>query len=285
MPPCPSPTCPAAGDYTFQNVSTNGIGTFSSVANGLVGFRSVEGDGINTVCTLDVPNNAIKVALTAAAAPPAVFANAAARAAAVPAFVGQIGVEQDTLTAYMSYGTSAGNWQNQFLTNGVAQVLSESDAGTTFQVPNEAIFEIIDTTSGGSIFQLVGGVGWNMQGTWNYSSNCTITFGGGVITNFASGSILNYVAGALVKLAGTSIPANSVMTIGGTAGEPNYSPISNFLSTGNLSSAYTLNATATLRAFDATTIGGSYSQTVLTNLANTLLTLITDLAARLLPQT
>jgi hypothetical protein len=251
LPPCP-PICPPNNSNSFQNCNLNGIGVFDNVDGTLVSFRGIVGDGSQTVCTLDAVNHSVIVSLLATASPPQVFANATARAAAVPKFVGQLGVETDNLTPWIATGTFAGDWQAQFLTNGVVNTLQDTDSETIFLAQGGAQFSVTD--QGGNQFAFTGGTGFECQGTWQFVSTCTVSFSASVKVNF--------VGGSLIQSAGTTIPGNSVLITGAAAGELTSALINTYLSSANVQTGYTLSNGSTNRTFDVSTIGGSYSQTV-----------------------
>ena len=138
-----------------------------------------------------------------------VFADAVARGAAVPAFNGQFGYQQDTDQAYVSYGTNAGEWY---------VVMSES--GT-----NPASFVI---TAGGIYFA----AGSSLTiGDGAIASICT--FAALSRTIYSAASKLDLSSTSLVQIDNVSIPANSVVITGGVAGNPSSKLINTFISTSN----------------------------------------------------
>lgn len=294
---------------------------FDSISNGLVSLRGVEGDGQNITVTLDAANRAAKITLTPGSQAVQYFANAAARAAATPGFVGQIGIQVDTQSAYLGTATSAGSWKNYFgmLGNAFDQPMQGSttivtDAVDFFQYTfqledasasasfgnNSGFFSVFtggvelngNTTSqsGNILFVLGPSSGFTAQSTSNtlsVSESGSIALSGTTIVsggfNLTSGANLNFLTGSGIELNGTHVAANSVLITTASPGTPSSALINTFLSSANVQTGYSLTSSATLRAFDATTVGVSYSQTVLTNLANFVLTLAADLEALKVP--
>lgn len=184
-----------------------------------------------------------------------VFADAVARAAAVPAFVGQYGFQQDTLQAYVSIGNSAGDW---------SLVMSEYGG-------NGGSFSI---TGGGLVF----------------TSSSSVQFGEGVsvcsfsvltnsIMQFSSGAFLDFDTASVLQIGNVSIPANSVLVTSGAAGHPSSRLLNTFISTYKTQSGYTAFTNgATLRTCNTATV-------TLQQLAQIVGTLVEDLKAVQLPAT
>lgn len=293
---------------------------FDSISNGLVSLRGVEGDGQNITVTLDATNHAAKITLTPGSQAVQYFANAAARAAATPGFAGQIGIQVDTQSAYLGTATSAGSWKNFFgmLGNAFDQPMQGSTTIVTDALDDYFYTFRRGDSTGAAVFgpsgvyseftggiQVSGGVqssagdvslsvGGSNSFTANSTSNTlavsesgsiamtgTILVSGGF--GLTTGSNLNFMAGSAIQYAGVHVAANSVLTTTASPGMPSSALINTFLSSANVQTGYSLTSSATLRAFDATTVGVSYSQTVLTNLANFVLTLAADLEALKVP--
>ena len=138
-----------------------------------------------------------------------VFADAVARGAAVPDFIGQFGCQSDNTQPYYAWGLGAGEW---------GEMLSETGLNT-------ATF----TMMGGQI---------------DLTSNSILSVGNGVDTSYitvlsgakialATGAILDLTTDSLLKISSVSIPANSVVITGGVAGNPSSKLINTFISTSN----------------------------------------------------
>ena len=160
-----------------------------------------------------------------------VFADAVARGAAVPDFIGQFGYQVDITQGYVSYGTNAGEW---------IVILTESG-------PNDANFTITSSqlylTDGSSLI------------ISNGSGSSYIEISAGAYLTVNSTAILNLSSTSLVKISNVSIPANSVVITGGVAGNPSSKLINTFISTSNTQTGYTAFANgATLRTCDTATV-------------------------------
>lgn len=171
------------------------------------------------------------------------FANAGARATAVPTFAGQVGIQIDTLTPYTAYGTNAGEWRANILTVNTTNVLY---GDTT-----------IDLESGDFIITDSQGSGNSMQ--------------------FFDGGILNMTASGRLHINNVAVPANSVIMSSVTAGQAtSVDAGTNFLSTFSTQQTWTITGNSTLRTFDPTTATTEI-------LGNVLATLLGDLSAIIRP--
>lgn len=182
-----------------------------------------------------------------------VFADAVARGAAVPAFAGQFGYQQDTTQAYAAYGTAAGEWR-------VVYTSSALNPANLF-----------------------------ITGSLSVSTG-NITLGNGInpsalyITNpgtisMQAGALLDFVSLSKIQKDGVSIPSLSILTIGASVGDLDSKLINTFISTSNTQTGYTAFANgATLRTCDTATV-------TLQQLAQIVGTLIADLKAVKLPAT
>jgi len=193
------------------------------------------------------------------------FADAVARAAAVPLFIGQFGAQLDTDTPYIAFAAPAGSW-NQILASGA----------NTFSVTQA--FPVTWTIDDG----------WTLDGTGNgtitfdqflsilfTATNSLVEFAG--TTQFEAD--VNFHSTARIQDTGVNVPANSVLTTSGTAGQLNSSLINTFVSSANTQTGYTTFANpATLRTCDTATV-------TLPQLAQIVGTLIEDLKAIKLPAT
>ncbi len=146
------------------------------------------------------------------------FADAVARAAAVPGFVGQFGAEVDSDQPYMGHDVSAGSW-NALFSFGITNLVNNS---TTVNL------------DGNSLTLHSGGL--------NLSGSMSNTFGGVYVFDNASVSFSNvtsidYVSVDL-RIGGVQIPANSVLTTTG-AGTPTSALKTAFLSSFNTSTGWT----------------------------------------------
>jgi len=182
-----------------------------------------------------------------------VFADAVARAAAVPAFKGQFGYQSDTLQPYVAYSTVAGQWA-PMLADGAPNVFTGNPVD-------------IDVSAGSMDF----------YGTLSFADD--VFFVNTAKLGFQAGSILDFSSFSFIKIDTISVPANSVLGTSGTAGYPTSRPLSNFISTGYTQTGYTTFANpATLRTCDTATV-------TLPQLAQIVGTLIEDLKAVKLPAT
>lgn len=177
-----------------------------------------------------------------------VFADAVARAAAVPAFVGQFGAQVDTVVPYLSGGLTPGAWSSILILDNPAV---QSTSGTSIDIP--------------------GGGFWNFgssdaTGFLNFTNGLEATFDGCVIN-------LN---GPSVEIAGVPIPAASVIV---TAGAATLSSqlLNTFISGANTQTGYTpVSNGATIRTYDCNTV-------TLPQLAQAVGTLMADLVAAKMP--
>lgn len=177
------------------------------------------------------------------------FADAVARAAAVPAFKGQFGYQLDTQQPYTAGSVVAGDWQQVF---GEVTTLS-------------GVAAVIDATAGSSItFQSTGATG-------------SIDFIN--LTIGISSSIYNWAAGNTFRLSGVAMPANSLLRTTAAAGTLSSITIASFVSNQNTQAGYTaFTNPATIRTLDTSTA-------TLQQVAQCLGTLIEDLKAVRLPAT
>lgn len=184
-----------------------------------------------------------------------VFADAVARAAAVPTFAGQFGQQNDTGQSYCAYGTNAGEW---------SLLVSESGDNSGIFAFNTASVAF----TGASTLQI--------GDTINPAS---LDVSAASFLNITATASLNLDGGSKLQISATSIPADSVVITGGVAGNPSSKLINTFISTSNTQTGYTAFANgATLRTCDTATV-------TLAQLAQIVGTLITDLKAVKLPAT
>lgn len=160
-----------------------------------------------------------------------VFADAVARAAAVPAFIGQFGQQNDTGQAYAAWGSGAGEW---------GAILSEYGLNTaTFSIEAGQL-----ALYNNSLLSIGNGV----------DTSSISVLSGSKIT-FATGAILNLASDSLLRISNVSIPANSIVATSGIAGNPTSLLLSTFVSTANTQTGYTTFANgATLRTCDTATV-------------------------------
>lgn len=147
------------------------------------------------------------------------FANAAARAAAVPDFNGQVGVQTDTEIVYTSTGTLAGNWQSSFI---------QANTTTTFTAETkmyaEATSNFILGTGTTDLLILTLNNAY-MDGTWHVNAAATL--------NVDATASLNFATTGLFKINNASVPADSLLATSATAGRMSSYAISTFLSEEN----------------------------------------------------
>ena len=193
-----------------------------------------------------------------------VFADAVARGAAVPAFKGQFGYQQDTDQAYVSYGTAAGEWQ---------QVMCEYGSNTSY-------FNLQSAGNGG--INMVDSFLWVNGAVGSFWLGDGVNATAGLVKatsslTFENTAFIDFGATSLLKIGAVSIPANSVVITGGAAGNPSSKLINTFISNSNTQTGYTAFANgATLRTCDTATV-------TLPELAQIVGTLIQDLKAVKLP--
>jgi len=182
-----------------------------------------------------------------------VFADAVARAAAVPAFKGQFGYQLDTLQPYVGYAVGAGLWA-VMIADGAPNAFTGNPVN-------------IDVTAGSMDF----------YGTLSFANDIYWTSGASL--NLQSGGIIDFRTGSLVKVASVTVPANSVLVTNASAGNLSSSLINTFISSANTQTGYTtFSNPATLRTCDTATV-------TLSQLAQIVGTLISDLKAVKLPAT
>lgn len=241
LPPCPT-ICVLSGN-TFQNQNLLGQGVLDNVTNGLVGFRGISGSN-GIVATLDAPNKAINLALSAQA----------------------LLQGANTLTQNTSVALSGFTFQF----TGIG-----GPGADTFTIdPTEGLVIEGRFKTEGQV-NLVCGTG-DSNSSIDMNTGALINMNNGSTETFASGANLNFVSGSIVKLAGVNIPANSVVTTTVTSGHLGSSLINTFLSSANIQTGYSLVGYATERVLTAGVSG-------LADVLNVLCTLIADLEALKVP--
>jgi hypothetical protein len=187
---------------------------------------------------------------------PTVWADAAARAGDAPAFVGQIGVQQNTLIAWIGSGTSAGDFDVPVMTlDNTNNVMTNA---TAINLGGQTL------TFGLGDFSFFGGIA---------------TFTDGIFRLGGSGTTdVDFNAGANLQIGGVTMPLQTLLGTS-SAGTPNAWPIASFLSSLNTQTGYTpVTNGAVRRTFDCNTV-------TLPELAQAWGTLVEDLKAALLPAT
>jgi hypothetical protein len=184
------------------------------------------------------------------------FADAVARAAAVPNFDGQLGIQLDTNALIMSTGTIAGAFTPNIVIGGTLSVTGLSTfTGDISAASSLATFSQVQTTDisvDSGVFSVTGGL------------------------LFVNGP-LSFEAGTQFQIGGA--PASDSVLIGRTLGAADALPLADFLSTENVQTGYTNFANpAVLRTCDTATV-------TLPQLAQIVGTLINDLKAVQLPAT
>ena len=182
------------------------------------------------------------------------FADAVARAAAVPDFNGQLGSQLDTNIAYVATGTNAGEW-SPMLVWGQANVMSDtttiSTNGSTLTFISSSFIGFDSTTT------------FTSEGINNFgSSGTTATF------NFEDVSL---------QIAGVTVPAASLLVTAG-AGIPSSRLLNTILSTANVQTGWAVTNPSVTRTLDVAAADLATTRAVLG-------TLINDLKAILLPAT
>jgi hypothetical protein len=178
------------------------------------------------------------------------FADAAARSTTSPAFIGQIGVQQDTLAPYMGYNTTAGSWEQTFIYSGGTTSLG----ATTTLNADLANLVIQDITDGG------GGL---------------LMEQGGTLTIGATGN-LNLLSSGRTQIDGADVATVRLLGTSATAGQMTSYAISSFINATSTTADYTINNALDLRTYDADTVTTA-------ELADVVATLILDLNSLKLP--
>lgn len=205
------------------------------------------------------------------------FADAAARGAAVPDFIGQFGAQLDTDVPYLAFAAPAGSWK-QILASGDSFVVSQGFPVT-----------------------------WSMPDSWTIDAGSTgdLTFADFALITFDNSPVVftssvqfdgnqNFTATARIFDAGVIVPANSVLTTSSTAGQLNSALLTTFLSTANTQTGWGTPSSTLARTTFATYAGQAISnpptQAEVQTLDNAVVivsqrlgALITDILARLLP--
>jgi len=180
------------------------------------------------------------------------FADAVAKAAAVPAFKGQLGSEQDNITVWVGQDTVAGQWNPLLVLGGVQASINQMSSTTVVDLGG-VNFEFSSVAPGGSV---------------DFDLSMTAQFFGTV--NFD---------GATFQIGTVTVPANSVIVTDGIAGNLSHSLIATFLSSANVQTGYTaFTNPATIRTCNTATV-------TLQQLAQIVGTLIEDVKAIKLPAT
>lgn len=194
---------------------------------------------------------------------PITFTDAADRAGATPSFVGQIGTQEDDFSMWVGKSLTPGAW-NRVFTDGVVNYFA-SGLGTSFQ------------PSTGSVY-FSGAIDY-ISSTLNISGS-TFSFYSGSTLSVQTDGLINFAPAAnQFKLAGVSVPANSILGTDASAGFLNSRLLSTFVSSANTQTGYTAFANgATLRTCDTATV-------TLQQLAQIVGTLVADLKAIKLPAT
>lgn len=142
------------------------------------------------------------------------FADAVARGNAVATFDGQFGTQLDTQQGYVAGSTAAGDWNGLF-TLGVSNLMTTT---TSLDLNGSSL-----TFHSGGI--IIGGTTSN-----TIAGNTTFDNANLVFSNVTT---LDYGTDTILKIGAVSVPANSVMVTGGSAGLPASRLLNTFLSTAN----------------------------------------------------
>lgn len=191
-----------------------------------------------------------------------VFTDSVARAATVPTFEGQFGTQLDTDQPYVTSGPGAGDWNPLFTFN----LQNEVNGNTSMDMNGFGL-----TLIGNGTFTL-SVVTFAHDGADASFNNGTVRFGSTGPTN------IDYDTQTILNLAGTAIPAASVLSTAGL-GVPSSKLIADFISNSNTQTGYTtFTNPSTLRTCNTATV-------TLQQLAQLVGTLIEDLKAVKLPAT
>lgn len=195
-----------------------------------------------------------------------VFTDAVARGAATPLFIGQFGAQQDTDTAWIGSAIVAGQWLQIPVSNTSFEIGDSSPVWTV----NAGVWAIDGNGNSGS-------VSFNQVDVVDFNNCSAVLFSGSTEAQFEAN--VDFSSTARILDNGVIVPANSVLTTSGTAGQLNSSLINTFVSSANTQTGYTAFANpATLRTCDTATV-------TLPQLAQIVGTLIEDLKAIKLPAT
>lgn len=176
-----------------------------------------------------------------------VWANAAARAAAVPDYTGQVGVQFDTNQVYTATGLAAGNWQQSYLQpNSLTTLTADTEVSLA---GNAWIF------SDGAVEQI------RMDsGTMAFDGDITIL----------SGANLNFATTTTLSINSVTVPALSLLGTSGTLGRLTSYPQASFLGSHSLVAWAIPTGTQDRTTFDTATV-------TLPELAERFLALLDDL--------
>ena len=190
------------------------------------------------------------------------FADAVARAAAVPAFAGQFGTQLDTDIPYISTGTSAGNWA-PLLINGA----TNKNTGVIIDLDGSVF-----TFTGSGCLTITGSAQFDVQSIQSTFTDGTMKLGDTGLTQNVDFFDTN------IRIGGIDATAQSVFITQGS-GTLATALINTFVSSANTQIGYTAFANpATLRTLDTATATTQ-------QIAQCLGTLIADLKAVKLPAT
>lgn len=179
-----------------------------------------------------------------------VFADAVARAAAVPTFNGQLGVQLDTDALIMATGTVAGSFSPNIVIGGTLTVLGDISAAVaqaTFAsvISDEASFD-------GGALSVISGVGISTTATFSFEPGTTFQISGA--------------------------PAANSVIIGRNLGAADALALTEFLTTENVQTGWSVTNPSVTRTLDVAAASLGDVRAVLG-------TLINDLKAVLLPAT
>lgn len=181
---------------------------------------------------------------------PVTFANAGVRAAEVPDYVGQIGVQQDTFTPYIGTTLVAGSWEPSFFIIGNTMTLTSDTTIDAF---------------GGDLIITDSNVG---QGGIRVENSGYL--------DIETGGVLNLTSNGRVAIDGASVPTVRLIGTTAIAGQVTSYAISSFINATSTTADYTINNAVDLRTYDADTVTTA-------ELADVVATLIADLNALKLP--
>lgn len=176
------------------------------------------------------------------------WANAAARAAAAPAFDGQVGVQLDTEVIYTGTGLAAGNWQQTFIQ---ANTITTFTADTTFHTGAATTFAL--GAIGVDYFE-VGFDAGPGEGFVNILNDAWLNIGTNSRVVFGADTTLDLATTSLLKIAGTEVPGLSLLGTTGTAGRPTSYTQASFLGAHSLVAWAIPTGTADRTTFDTATV-------------------------------
>jgi hypothetical protein len=260
----------AAADKTLTPSNLAALGSTTTFA-GLVELATNAETITGTSTTLAVTPAGLAATLDGSEY--VLFADFAERSGATPAFVGQLGVQEDAGLIWVGSGVAPGDFDIAAFMIGTIQATNATT--TVLGLETGSTLEITSTDNTGSVL-----------------FSCAVTFSTGVTASLSG--VTDFTTNGTIYKSGVIVPANSVLTTDGTAGRLASSLIASFLSTANVQSGWgtpsgTL-ARTTFAAYAGQTVSNPPTQAevqaiddALVIVSRRLAALITDILAVNLP--